>query len=102
MNNEKTISLYDITKEERKVVERSLQNLLDVCRIYQLPMFASVAIGNSKTKTEYLNTIYGSVSHDRFLADDHIKKHALIADNFEAVPKRDVVSANVAEIFNIG
>jgi len=100
MNN-KTTSIYNLSKTEREIVAAKLQDLLNTCRIYQLPMFASVAVSNSKEKTEYMNTIYGSNSHDVILANDHIKKHSLIANNFEAVPKRDVITTNVAEIFNI-
>ena len=100
MSNKK-VSIYDLSKTERDVIAEKLKELLTVCRIYQAPMFASVAVGNSKEKTEYMNTIYGSSSHERILANDHIKKHALIADDFEAVPKRDVISGNMAEIFNI-
>lgn len=97
----KIVSIYDLSKAERDIVASKLKELLDVCRVYQCPMFASVAVSNSKEKTEYMNTIYGSASHDRILANDHIKKHSLIADDFEAVPKRDVVSGNIAEIFNV-
>lgn len=98
---ERKITKYNITKEQEKDVGEALAHMLDVSRRYQLPMFASFAVENSEEETKYKNIIYEASAHDLKLKEDLIRKHMLIANGFDCVPKRDVMAVNLAEVFYV-
>lgn len=85
----------DETKEQ---VDDALRNLLEICQINNLPMYACVAIDNSGDTTEYDSVVHNTTSHDVVLKNDRIKKHMLIADGFDAVPPRNVMTLNMGNI----
>ena len=92
------LKLYSLTTEQKAVIEERLGALLEVCQIYDVPMFATVAISNSETSTEYNNIIYSAKAHNLDLTDDKIARHILVADNFRVVPPRDVAEFDMSEI----
>lgn len=83
-------SYYQLTEKQRKDVKTALSALLEVCQIYNIPMFASVAVENGAEKTEYENIVYGGRAHEVYLKDDHIQRHILVANGGRVVPPRDV------------
>lgn len=88
-------TIYELNDEERMEIEAKLNALLQVCQIYKTPMFASVAIRNTDQETEYSNIVYSAQSHNLCLKNDCIRKYVLIADGFEPVPPREVISNDV-------
>lgn len=98
---EKKITNFSVDSGQMKEVDAALKNLLNLCRLYQLPMFATVAVSNSNDGTKYASTIYEARAHDVELKEDLVRKHMLVAKGFEPVPKRDVISVNFAEVLNI-
>ena len=74
---------------------------LELCQIHHCPMFATVALSNSLTKTEYENVTFGANANQVSLADDQIRHHILIAgSNFVAVPKRDSVEVDMSKFMS--
>lgn len=66
-----------------------MKNLVMVCQICHVPVFAAAAVKNSENETEYTNYIYSATAHRILLKDDRIRKYELIADGFEVVPPRE-------------
>ena len=93
------ITTYKVDKQGQKEIEGRLKALLEVCQIYHVPMFASVAIENSEKNTTYNNIVYSAQAHQVFLKNDTIRRYMLIANGFEAVPARDAVSFDMEEVF---
>lgn len=91
-----------LSKRGEVEVQEALDKLLEVCQIHHLPMFATVVVKNSDTKTEYKNVTYGSKSHTINLTEDRIRKHILIAGGFDAVPVRDNLTLDMEEVINLG
>lgn len=88
-------TVFDLSEQARQELELRLNALLQVCQIYHVPMFASVATKNSDEGTEYRNIVYSAQAHDMKLQEDHIRKYILIADGFEPVPPREVISNDI-------
>lgn len=95
-------SNFTLSQDVQEEIDIRLRGLLEVCQIHKIPMFASVVIANSSTgsnrKTKYNNIVYNAPSHGLELADDQISKHVLIANGFDAVPKRESVSFDVEDL----
>lgn len=88
----------ELTEEGRIKVQDKMKELMEVCQIYRLPMYACVAVDNSGDTTEYESNVYNPASHNIQLKDDRIRKHLLIADGFDVVPKRNIVSVDMSSI----
>lgn len=85
-------TVYKISEQQRKDLEKKLKDLLEFCQIYHIPFFASCAVQNDENGTEYTNMVYSAQSHAMRLHDDRIRKYMLISSgNFEVVPAREVV-----------
>ncbi len=83
---------FNLSEQQRKDLDKKLNEVLELCQIYHIPFFASVAVKNSDQETEYNNIVYSAQSHAIRLHDDRIRKYMLIANgNFEVVPGREVV-----------
>lgn len=91
---------FELDKEKKNELNKRMTDLLEFCQGNKIPMFATVVISNSKEKTEYENIVYGNKSHDLELKDDRIRKHILVAKGFEAIPPRDSLTINLAEVLN--
>lgn len=92
---------YNLSKEERTEISTKMTELLELCQIHHCPMFATVALSNSLTKTEYKNVTFGANANQVSLADDQIRHHILIAgSNFVAVPKRDSVEVDMSKFMS--
>ena len=63
---------YNLSKEERAEISTKMTELLELCQIHHCPMFATVALSNSLTKTEYENVTFGANANQVSLADDQI------------------------------
>lgn len=79
----------NLSEESITKIDSKLKELLELCQIYKVPMFASVAVKNDETGTEYKNITYGTSSNFIQLTDDQIKRHILVANGFCTVPQRD-------------
>lgn len=87
---QKQKSVYNLTEEQRAELDGKLRELLALCQIYHIPMFASCAVASNNEETEYLNIIYSAQSHSMLLHDDRIRQYMLIANgSHEAVLKRE-------------
>lgn len=85
-------SFYDLNGQQRQKIDSKLRELLEICQIERVPMFATCAVKNDAGSTEYANVVYSAQSHDMRLTNDRIRKHMLIASgSFEAVPAREAV-----------
>lgn len=91
---------FTLTEEQKEAVDVKLRELLEVCQIYSIPMFAAVATGNSEDGTEYNNIIYGAKVRGIRLKNDQIEKHILIADGFDAVPPRENITMDVNRLLS--
>ena len=86
---------FIVHQDCQNLLEQKMKELLEVCQLYNLPMFATVAIKNDNGITEYKNIVYGSKSHNIDLYDDHIVKHMLIANGgWDVTLKRDTIIFN--------
>ena len=92
---EKKVTDYSLEKEVRKEIQKKITELLELCQIYKVPMYVSVAIENNESETKYKNTMYSAKVHDIRLRDDQIEKHILISNGFCAVPKRETVEIDM-------
>lgn len=91
--NEHKKTVYKIDESQKKEIDMKMKELLELCQVAHVPMFASCAIANTEEETKYLNIIYGPQSHAIYLHDDKIKKHMLIASgSFDVVLKREIVT----------
>ena len=88
---------FELTASQQKEIETQLKNLLELCQIHQVPMFACAAIKNKEGETLYNNIVYGGKSHNMEMYDDQIQKHILIANGFAAVPKREEMDFDLVE-----
>ena len=94
-------SVYRISDDQKKEIDKKLKELLGLCQIARIPMFASCAIASDHESTEYLNIVYSAQSHAMRLHDDRIRKHMLIASgSFDAVPKRETVTFDPFGVLN--
>lgn len=91
----RNITNFSLSPEGKAEIERRLGLLLEACQIYQVPMFASVAVAGDEQSTKYNNITYGASAHNMELADDQITKHILIANGFDAIPPRDTLTLDV-------
>lgn len=66
--------------------EQILKSLLEVCQICHAPMFAAIVDEYNGEHSICNNMVYSGQSHQIVLADDHIRKHILVAAGFEAIP----------------
>lgn len=92
------ITEFTLTEEQKYIVEMHLKALLKVCQQYQIPMFAAIAVENGNDGTKYNNIIYGAMAHNLYLADDHIERHALVANGFRVVPPRDEITFDMSDL----
>lgn len=74
-------------KAARDEAEKVLKGILEVCQIYHTPMFASIITENTDKGIVYDNIVYSAQSHQIRLTDDKIRRHMLVANGFETMPK---------------
>lgn len=91
--------IFDLSQEQRKNLDKKMKELLEICQLYGVPMFASAAVANSTEDTEYLNILFGAKAHNIQLANDQIQRHILIANNFRAVPPREDMELSMGDLF---
>ena len=87
----KNCTEYKSSKEVQNVITKKMNELLELCQIYKLPMFVSVAIENNSENTVYKNCMFGGRVHEIILSDDQIQNHILVANGFKAVPPREEI-----------
>lgn len=86
------ITSFELTRDAKKEIDNKLEELLELCRIHRVPMFASIVTGNSEEGTVYNNITYNSPSHGIELKDDQIRKHILVSNGFDVVPHRETIT----------
>lgn len=99
MGNTK-LTKYTVPKYAEEDINKKLNELLELCQIYKIPMFASVALENDMSHTKYKNIMFGGVVHGINLKEDHIQNHILIANGFKAVPPREEIMMDFSSNVN--
>ena len=92
---------YHLTNEQKESINDLMRELLHLCQIYQVPMFATAAVTNDENGTESLNCVYGAGANNIVLTDDHIRKHILVESGFEVAPKREVRNINFEDVLRL-
>lgn len=92
------ISEFSLNENERELLEEKMKELLRVCQILKIPMFACAAIENNKEGTVYNNITYGGLAHNVYLTDDQIQRHILVSNKFRVVPPRDEFTLDMTEV----
>lgn len=82
-------NLYKCPANIREKLKHRLEDLLRICQLYDIPLFATVAVEDTETDTNYESVVYGPASHCIKLKDDRIRKHILVQDGFIPVPPRE-------------
>lgn len=85
---------FELSNNDLKKVEAALLKLKETCQMLNVPMFATVAVENNDEKTIYNSIVNGAGSHDMKLTNDQIRKHILIANQFEII-KDDTGEASI-------
>ena len=60
-----------------------LQNLIDLCSIYEIPLFATACIRNSCDGSEYVADMVSPDVRDIILKDDHIPRHLAVLRGYD-------------------
>ena len=74
-----------------------MTEVLQICQINNLPVFMSVATENSSEGTVYKNMVFSGTANYINLANDRIRKHMLVANDYEVVPAREVAVFDVGD-----
>lgn len=93
----KNTTNFELSKTAKKEIDDKLEELLELCRIHRVPMFASIVIGNSEKGTKYNNVTYNAPSHGITLTDDQIRRHILVSNKFDVVPPRETLVIDPSE-----
>ena len=83
------LTKYELSQELQNQINEIFTTLLEICQIYNIPMYATVATKNTDEKTEYKSVILNPASHEIKLYDDQIRKNMLVANGFSVVPPRE-------------
>ena len=60
-----------------------LQKLVDLCSIYEIPLFATASIRNSCDGSEYVADMVSPDVRDIILKDDHIPRHLAVLRGYD-------------------
>ena len=60
-----------------------LQKLVDLCSIYEIPLFATACIHNSCDGSEYVADMVSPDVRDIILKDDHIPRHLAVLRGYD-------------------
>ena len=74
---------FELNENKDRLLEEKITELLELCKIYDLPAFFTIAVKNTASETVYHSAVNGVGSHNRKLANDQIRKHILISNGFE-------------------
>lgn len=85
-------------KETIKTVKEKIGEVLELCQLYQIPMFVTIAEKNDSDGTEYYSRMYSAKAHGILLTEDKIERHVLIANGFAAVPPRDALELDMSAV----
>ncbi len=91
--------MNEISKTVRVELNHHIETVLEICRMHKIPHFISTAVEDSEEGTVYETHMYGPKSHNVTLTDDRITQHMLIANGFQAVPSRNIVSVDMGELY---
>ena len=89
---------YTLDHAQKEQIESRLRDLLEVCQLYGVPVYATAAIENNEEDTVYNRIIYSAQAHQMKLTNDQIRKHMLVANGFEVVAPRDKLSIDMSTI----
>lgn len=89
---------FELSKETIEKIDTKLFELEELCRIHNVPFFASVAIRNTEDNTEYRNVINSATANYIPVKRDQIRHHELIASGFVAMPRRDKLEFNSTDL----
>lgn len=86
--------------ENVNAVKEKIDEVLELCQLYRIPMFVTIAEEDNADGTKYYNRMYSAKAHGIQLADDKIEKHVLIASGFSAVPPRDALELDMSAVLS--
>ncbi|MST67431.1 hypothetical protein FYJ57_12060 [Lachnospiraceae bacterium BSM-380-WT-5A] len=92
------VTEFDKSKEFETKAEPLLQELLKVCKFYEIPLFITVCPKSEPEKTWYYNDHVSTVINHQKLFDDQIKKHILVADGFDVIQPGTYVEMNCEDL----
>ena len=75
------VTEFDKSKEFETKAEPLLQELLKVCKFYEIPLFST------------------TINH-QILQDDQIRKHLLVANGFDVIPPGTFVEMNCEDLLD--
>lgn len=93
----KSITLTETQINEIDTRQAALKEAVQMCGV---PMFATVCVLNSECTSKFLRVVHAAQSHAISLYDDEIRKHMLIANGFEAVPKKELSEDAINQILH--
>ena len=79
-------------EDVKKLFEEKAQELMELSRIYKVPMFLSFV---EREGEKYHNKVFSAAANGIHLEEDQIEKHILIANGFQAIPPREVVNVDM-------
>lgn len=88
---------YDKKDLYNKEIAPLLRELLVACDRYQIPMFATFAIGDTGKDTVYQSEMISSMNAGVRLSEDLLPKHVNILNGFDVVPYLDVKTLDLEE-----
>lgn len=77
---------YSKMNEYDNEIKELVKKLLIQCDKHSIPVFLTMAVGDSSTGTSYITEMLSPAALGVKLKDDKIAKHALVVDGFEVVP----------------
>ena len=89
---------FILSDEVIEMIDTKLFELEELCKIYNVPFFVSVAVRNTEEGTEYRNVINSATANHIPVKRDQIRQHELIAAGFVAMPRRDKLEFNSSDL----
>lgn len=90
---------YKIPDNALSSIEAKMAELLKLCQINRVPMFASIAVENKEDglETEYERWVYSAKAYHIELNDDQIERHVLVANGFIPSPPRENIEMDMSD-----
>lgn len=94
------VTEFDKSKEFEIKAEPLLQELLKVCKFYEIPLFITACPKSECAKTWYRNYHVSTTINHQILQDDQIRKHLLVANGFDVIPPGTFVEMNCEDLLD--
>lgn len=92
------VTEFDKRTEFETKAEPLLQELVKVCKFYEIPLFITACPESECAKTWYRNYHVSTTINHQILQDDQIRKHILVANGFDVIPPGTFVEMNCEDL----